>query len=261
MKHRLALLNYLRGAGPGFANRNLLSTEHRLVFGFSPKAACTVGARLFFSHIGKLDEALAYHRHIHMYRKVYTRAHRLDVSRHWNGDFVKIKLVRNPFSRAVSGYTHAMITGFMDRDLRRFFKLEDPKDLSFSRFLEYLEAHRNFRLDPHIDVQVFREEGSRYPYDYILKIEELKAGVADIERRFGIRFDLNDRLLHSPHHRRKLAAGEGDCSEVPFRELVQHVDGGPSVPPHGDFYGPATRARVAELFRLDLDSYGYHDPA
>jgi hypothetical protein len=261
VKNPWHLRHYLHGTSPGFVYRQLLSPEHRLVLGFTPKAACTVGAKLFFSHIGELDQALAFHPWIHKYRWQYTKSHAVIPSRHWTAEFTKIKLVRNPFDRAVSGYTHAMFSRLLDRDLARFFRRQDKHELSFCDYLDFVEARIDKGLNAHFGRQLLAQEVDQYPYDFILKIEQFQIGLAEIERRFGLRFDLNETILGSHHHRRKLPMPESDLSAIPFRELVPDAERVRAVPPHDAFYNPAVRQRVAGLFRTDFDAYGYSDLA
>jgi len=247
----------LIGAESRFLARHMFSREHRLIIGFSPKAACTVGAKMFFNHIGRLDEALAFDPWIHNYREEYLKTHVVYPRWHWNKRYLKIKLVRNPYTRVISGYTHAMIHPYMDEQLTTFFGIKDRRELSFSRFLEFLEARINGPINPHNGLQVFKEELHQYPYDHVLKIEELEAGLADIRARRGVDLKVDERILNSGHHLPKYEFRLERCSEVPFSSLAKRKDGRISVPPHAAFYDPVTLARVSKLFEPDISTYGY----
>ncbi len=68
-----------------FLNQNLVSSDARLILGFSPKAGCSVAVKWFFYHQGLLDEALAYHRWVHRYRQdVFQASYKCSPVLHWN---------------------------------------------------------------------------------------------------------------------------------------------------------------------------------
>ena len=247
----------LIGADSRFLSRNMFSKEHRLIIGFTPKAACTVGAKMFFNHIGRLDEALAFDPWIHKYREEYQKTHVVNPRWHWNDRYLKIKLVRNPYTRVISGYTHAMIHPYMDEQLTAFFGIKDRRELSFSRFLEFLEVRINGPINPHNGMQVLRDELLRYPYDHIVKIEELEAGLAEIRARHGIELKVDERILSSAHHLQKHETPHERCADVPFSVLAKRKNGRVSVPPHAAFYDAETYGRVSKLFELDISTYGY----
>ena len=247
----------LLGADSRFLARNMFSMKHRLIFGFSPKAACTVGAKMFFNHIGKLDEALALDPWVHRYREKYQKTHIVIPRLHWNDRYLKVKLVRNPYTRVISGYTHAMIHTYMDEELTTFFRIRDRRELSFSRYLEFLEARINGPIDAHHGRQILKGELLRYPYDHVLKIEALEVGLAEIRQRRGIELAVDERILSSGHHLHKYETPLQCCADVPFSALAQWQNGEASVPPHAAFYDAATYERVSKLFELDISTYGY----
>ena len=50
----IRIKNILSGTSNKFVVGNLVSEQHKLIVGWTPKAACTVGAKMFFNHIGYL---------------------------------------------------------------------------------------------------------------------------------------------------------------------------------------------------------------
>src|SRR5690606_4649078 len=154
----IKIKNLIFAVRPAFVHRNLINHEHKLIIGWTPKAACTVATKLFFSKIGQLEKALNFNPWIHKYRQVYQKTNVLIPTKDWKPGFLTIKFVRNPYTRAVSGYTHAMIQKYLDKQLSDFFKTSNKHSISFNQYLDYVEAKINKGLDAHNNKQFIPEE-------------------------------------------------------------------------------------------------------
>ena len=80
---------------------------------WSAKSGCTFAVKWFLLQRGELDQALAYSNWIHDYRtQVYRKspAYQAGVHRAEYGKFRYLRLVRDPFARAVSSYLHMIRT-------------------------------------------------------------------------------------------------------------------------------------------------------
>ena len=112
------------------ANFPLIDLQRRFLIDWSAKSAATVVAKMFFNHLGLLEEALQYSDWIHDYREdIYNPAIKsVDLQKCFlDSTFVKIKFVRNPYSRAVSSYIHCL----------RFYMDWTPKK-NQTTFLDFL---------------------------------------------------------------------------------------------------------------------------
>ncbi len=79
------------------------------MMGWTPKCACTTACKMFFHHLGLLEEALEFHEFIHQYRqRVYEPKHQVLTNYFHDKDMFKFKVVRDPYRRAVSSYVHYM---------------------------------------------------------------------------------------------------------------------------------------------------------
>jgi hypothetical protein len=90
----------------------LISDQLGMVVFLSPKVGFTYGCKWFFDHLGILEEALCYSEWIHDYRmevfnKSVTYQQSLKAYIDHPAHFTTIKLVRDPYDRAVSSYIHA----------------------------------------------------------------------------------------------------------------------------------------------------------
>jgi len=226
---------------------------------WSPKAACTTVITWAFQHNGLLKEALAFSPWIHRYRlRDYQKTERyLDRLRHLNAHSrYVVKVVRNPFERAVSSYVHAFRHDYEDTALREM--LQRPVDrqqrFSFREFVRLLERSNLNRCNPHHRVQSTPLERhvlfGLTPHRTI-KIEDgLEQALGEIERQFNLpRTDFDDPVFRSHHHTSRATTAELAADRTDLWE--------PVLPPASAFYDDDLVARVAQLYAEDFRRYGY----
>ena len=185
---------------------------------WSEKSGCTVAAKWFFHQLGLLEEAIAYHPWIHNYEnEVFKkRSGYLDKC----VDALKagapaIKLVRNPYARAFSGYLE-VCRSFLVRqtdhwaygtrqDILRYlvgYDQEIEYAFSFNQFVSWLGAQDTWNMNLHLAPQ-------REAYEAHLDIEPVHievghAAYAKIEERFSLRPTTPDHpIFTSGHHHPK----------------------------------------------------------
>lgn len=256
-------LNRTFGYDVPFLARNLVSTDARLILGFSPKAGCSVAVKWLLYHEGLLDEALAYHRWVHRYRQeVFQASYKWSPVLHWNRHAVKVKVVRNPYHRLVSGYNHAMMAHNIGSHIESIWGILDRTSLSFERFVHHLEQHVNAdgwdSVDTHFTPQVLKPElQGRVKYDEILRVEDYPENLHALGRKLGYPKQAPEEVFGSPHHRKRTTTSYTDVWNMPFRELNPELDAKAVFPDFHEYYTPELRERVARLFADDFALYGY----
>jgi hypothetical protein len=226
---------------------------------WSYKAACTTVIKWVFQHNGLLSEALAYHSWVHKYRlRRYQKSERYaaglrDLVR---GRFDVVKIVRDPFDRAVSSYIHAYRTGYDDEAIAKTIQrpLTYRERFSFREFVTFLERNDLRSCNPHHRVQVTPAE-RRVLFGIrprrIIKIEQgLNSALGELERSLGLpATDFTDPVFSSEHHTVRVS------QHGPAADLV-HLSRR-ALPPANTFYDDDLRRRVARLYAEDIRQYGY----
>ena len=277
----------------------LIDPAFRVVMGWTARAACTFAVSIFLNHLGLLDEALEYDSFVHNYR-VDKLDHRYKVRPFGNDsqltkpEFTSFKIVRNPYARAVSIYSHQMFSNFSVghlADHETTFGVEMRSVLGLSRnaslggvsLISWLRAVRTVRdrhktlgpFDQHTRLQTtVGEFVGKIRYGTICKLEEDLAGCLNtVSQLSGAQFSLekaaedpadhNSEHVHDPdggdvaaHSWRTFAPSPGEKGKQGYR-ILPTVD---------DFYlgGPAGREAaelVVDLWGVDFETYGYDTKA
>ncbi|WP_411845340.1 sulfotransferase family 2 domain-containing protein [Roseibacillus persicicus] len=237
--------------------RHIVSHEHRLILGISPKSGCTVASKLFFGHLGLLEEALKLDPWIHRYRIGYRKNNRVSLKNLSSPDYFSFKVVRSPYTRAVSSYTHTMRTKISKVALLKYLGYSSKDEVSFYDFMRFLSSIDMRQANRHYGLQALMQEGKAFTYDYVLKLEALEEGLAEIETRFGKKFSIEKKVKGSVHHTDK-GKSAGDCvAKTPFGSLPKKTDGSLLQPPYADFYDPTARELVETVYRRDFELYDY----
>lgn len=151
--------------------RNGLIINNKIIIDWSAKSGYTILCKMIFNYLGISKELDKLNLSIHNTDKIifYQKYRRVRLSQLLDSNIIKIKLVRNPYSRVVSSYLHIMKTNI----IRKCF---DYEDLSF---LEYLDLIKNKKVDdqrepnPHYGFQKLVIENKRDIFNNIIKIENL----------------------------------------------------------------------------------------
>jgi protein-L-isoaspartate O-methyltransferase len=245
----------------------MVDREAKVVMAWTPRAACSLAVSIFVDHLGKRKQAERYAEgFIHSYRldvlgPAYA-ATEVDLD---DASLFKFKVVRNPYARAVSSYSHHLMTG------------AQPVQLGEVSFVEWLRTIRNIGLGPPIDYHALlqtseAEQVGTRSYDVICKLDHnFRACLRRVNRRAGTNFSVptvgsegGHFALHEQMH--------GDVAGRPwnsFKLRDKHsnstrptIRNSRVLPRPSDFYegGPAGKEAakiVAELYAIDFEQYGY----
>ena len=242
--------------------RPLIHPQARLLVIHSQKSACTNVAIWYLRQIGHAQAARDFHYWPHYYlsqvlnhSEFYRKAYDLDFLK-----FTVVRVVRNPFERAVSSFRHALKHGHLDDEIRKRLGYNDVahKGLSFSIFIDFLERVDLANCDPHISLQRHPIEG-KLPVHHLINVssENLFTRLNDVEASVGLpRSDMTAdpwiRYLHHHNRPEKMMPDTGD--------LYTHVLGRPQAkngpwPRYEAFMHPEARERIARLYAVDIKAY------
>ena len=168
---------------------NAKKSNYKFIIDWSPKSGCTTICKMIFDYMDELEKALKFDKWIHNSRdKYYQKYGRVNTNILLNNEFIKIKFVRNPYSRVVSSYLHVMKND-------KFRKIFVNKDMSFYTFLLNIEK-QNYPSNPHYNLQMLRSEKIN-TFDHIIKIEDLDNGIKNLNKLYNL--NLNHSFT-SRHH-------------------------------------------------------------
>ena len=247
------------GSGP----RPLLNADKRFMVYWSPKSACTT-TYVWFSKISGFEGELAeFGDRIHQHRikkyyssDLYRRSKDVSIE-----EFLKLRIIRDPYSRAVSIYRHALKTRFADEHISSVMgpRFMANKGFSFQEFLEFLEKIDIWAANVHIKPQFHRLETEFKP-TYVINISRMNlfSSLNLFEEQIGLEKtnfeDLN--WLHTLEDRRKAKQeplnGEA-LDETPFsRHQVARLG---QFPSYVQLLTPSAKARIEAIYKADFDAY------
>ena len=246
---------------------------------FSPKAGCTSLVKWFFFHTGKLDEALEYNPWIHRYRTEVFLTQPGYAMRSLQllegGERPVVKLVRNPFDRAVSSLLHVIATA--DRSHRQIWQrplvegarrqagkpMATPVRLSFRDFMQHVAkiGPADEHLNPHVAQQYRPGEEGLHPR--IIKIEQFEADIRRLEAEYGLPASPLDLLVKSKHHisgrtpppKQKLMAARRRHPadwDIGYKRIRNN-----NLPAYSEMYDDTLAELVRTNFADDFEKYGY----
>jgi len=241
----------------------LISKELRLALLFSAKSGCTFAVKWFFEQMGLLTAAQHYDPWIHRYReKVFNESttYRLEFMHLLDETTRVLRVVREPYSRCVSSFLHAVRYGYEDDDLGRFLgrRIDRKNGFSFREWIDYLESIDLRRCDVHHRLQAHELEllGVVIP-DRIVRLEDGRDEFRRVEEEWGLRSVDLDKFRSSIHHTER--ASQAEFSGDQRFAMTPQDKGG--IPPTAAFYDDELRTRVAALYAEDFRRYGYDEGA
>ncbi|ABG53420.1 hypothetical protein Tery_4433 [Trichodesmium erythraeum IMS101] len=223
--------------------RNMLLVNNIFIVDWTEKAGCTIVCKMFFDVMGILQEALDYNSWIHNYRqdKFYEKFGKVTEDMLSGDKFVKMKFVRNPYTRAVSSYFAA------NENNKQYLKGYEHLDLSFYDFLLLVKQKKI--VNDHWRTQ-YQEIESRFNFDEIIKIENIEQEVKRLNQKYSLNLQLH---THSSHHHKK----DKNKSEFVGRKKYSELEISGTIPDYRNFYDDETKLLVSEIYEKDLKTYKY----
>lgn len=235
----------------------LVSQRRKLVVFLTAKAGCTFATNWFLFQVGLLQVALDHHPWVHNYRRdvFYKGEDYKNLDGIFDGKMVLIKFVRNPFSRTVSSFIHAIRHKYEDQEMADYLgRTVDAKNgYTFREFVEYLGTLNLQHCNIHHKIQLHKAELSGLlSIQYTIRLEEVPRNLDSLEQKLGF-MRSNIEVLRTSRHdtfRNNLSKFVGN-SKFRFEGKDQ------VFPPTESFYDKETLNDVAKLYCRDFEQYGY----
>lgn len=206
-----------------------------IILFWSQKSGCTSLTKWFFFQIGLLQEALEYNPFIHIYRgQVYCS------SINYKDEMKKailsskkdiIKLVRNPYTRAVSSFLHVLKSGTPNdkdnskfhQELEKVFERNNCRGMSFKQFLYSIEKVGSdlTSIDRHIAQQYI--DGEELWVKQYIYLEDFKKYISSIENKYNLSTSPIDALVQSHHHKSSLIKKKRIIRKVIQKKLYLRI--------------------------------------
>ncbi|WP_226674117.1 sulfotransferase family 2 domain-containing protein [Rossellomorea aquimaris] len=231
----------------------LYSKEFPIILFWSPKSGCTSFLKWFLFQNGLLADALKYNAWPHIYRlevlnrkPAYVEQLKVILSKQEKPVY---KLVRNPYTRAVSSYVATLKNKVLSNELQ----LKTGDGLSFKEFLLHIKkiGVERGKIDLHIAQQYII--GEKKVINHHIKLEDFIKSLRNIEKDHSLRAAPMNDLIKSPHHNNMTLKVNECCSERKFI-IGEHE---PNYPNYRSFYDKETKELVYEIFKADFIAYNY----
>lgn len=242
----------------------LINPDRRIMVYWSPKSACTSVYVWFAALGGFVDEVQSFNAKApHQHRtKVFNRSAFFQRGIGMDpAELRVVKVLRDPFDRAVSIYRHALKTGFAEGDMGAFSggRLTAAGGYSFHQFLDLVEALDLGRANIHYRPQLHVHESVRRP-DRIINIskEDMFGALNDFAVSCGLApVDLADfDWLRAIEHGRKAKSQPVEGEGVDFMSFDQQAAlGAAPFPTYAQLLTPAARERIRQIYRVDFEAY------
>ena len=242
-------------------NIPIYDADRKLVLMWSAKAGCTTAIKWFFQMMGLLDAALYYHPWIHVFRnQVYYKSQgfKKNVADILKGDYTFIKVVRDPFPRAVSSYVHVMKHKHEHKGLRKAIAKRKANDsYSFREFVKYLQITGVEHCEIHHRQQIHPLElKGLVEVDYLVKVESFEEDIRNVEKSLGIPASDFAKLSKSSHHTKRIQSPLGE-SVADIRFYIDKKARRPELPVYEMFYTHEIVDAVYDVYRKDFEAYNY----
>lgn len=238
-------------------NAPLVSKEKKIALFWSPKTGCTFTTKWFFSQTGHLESALKYHKFVHKYRiQVYQKSieHKeslKDLIRHPESYRI-LKIVRDPYLRAVSSYIHTNKNRFSDQVISDFLKrkVDETNRFSFSEFIHYLETVNINECDPHYKAQTHTLELHKgITPTFTINLPNSVDELSQLELKLNLNQTKIGSFIHSSHHTIRQ-----DSNEFVGTKIFPIIDND-KYPEANNFYNDKLKLMVHNIYKEDFNRY------
>ncbi len=242
----------------------IIFSEKRIMLLWSAKAGCTFAVKWMFEQMGLnyKDEITTNTNWVQRYRmnsycnsKQHLEGVKLFVK--YPDSFKIIKIVDDPFKRAVRSYIHACIHKYEDTKITSFLQREINFNnrFSFREFTKYLETINITECNVHHRCQIagLEQQGYSKP-PFIVRLENSMEEISHLEKLFKLDKVNLSPLRVSNHHRPKMKTTEfvGD-------KVMNEISGvrNAMIPEYKQFYDEEIINTIFKVYYADFEQYDY----
>lgn len=206
----------------------LVDNNRKILLEVVPKSDCS-GATVMFAQNMGFRYGVEYDGWPHHFRKkyLYPRCGKATPCMMYDPAWFRFKIVRNPFSRVVSGFIHIMRNSVLTK---QYIPMKLRKTITFNQFLEHLstlndtelqrfgQGHCSFQSQPYE-----RRLASNHAftiYHAIVHAENPRPQLDAINAKLGSHFYLHNIIRKGP---RRNAGQQNYVGSLPWWELKDHV--------------------------------------
>jgi len=241
-------------------SRPLIDKDRHFVLGWLPKSACTTLYLWFASVGGFLPQVLAHHSFPHRHRnEVLLKSQRYrEALRAYTPDFRFIKVIRDPYMRAVSIFRHAIAFGFANADLHARFgpSVDSQHGVSFQQFLDLLANLDMTAANPHYRPQLHPFEQHRRAGKIInISRSNLLTELAVLEKTNGwpaTDFANSEWFKKIENTRSETVGQEGEPLD---RAMLSHGSHRHAFPSYAQLLTPEARRKIEYIYARDFEAY------
>lgn len=225
---------------------------------WSHKSACTFISKWFYFQLGHGVAAEDFH-NVHFYRdEVYYKS---KIYRQSKSDFANnvrrfstIKIVRNPYSRAVSSYFQLIhMLKSKNQAALDFVNDKSLKGISFEDFVLKLEESNIAKCNLHWRQQLHPlEQTKSIKVNQIIKLKEANKKIKLIEEKLELRKTNLNRLKKSTHHSKTNSQTDAFVGDKKFT-----ADEFLNRPSFELFYNDVLKEKIYKIYKLDFEFYDY----
>ncbi len=248
----------------------LYSEKLPFILLWSQRAGCTNLTKWFFFQIGLYKKAIEYHSSVHVYKhNIYFRQqgylHKIR-DELTNNKLEIIKLVRDPYKRAVSSfltfssycYSSKPKGSRMYQDWislnNLFYKSKPYKGMTFKKYLNFLDTvgPSVTNVDGHLAQQYI--EGEEHLKMKYIKVEDYFEDIKRLESKYNLKESPYSITSQQKHHHGAKMSLNGDFSNVIITSEMLLSE---QLPTYESFYDRENMELCEKIFKKDIERYKY----
>lgn len=240
----------------------LITDVSKLIVIWSAKSGSVYASKWFYYQNHMLKKAMQKSRWIHDFRLEYQKSENY---RKAINAFIKepeafnvIKLVRNPYTRAVSSFLHMLKFIHFEKKYALDFisndgKVKVNKQYSFKEYLEILKQKNIYAVNMHWSSQIHALELNNIVKPKIVKLENSQKEIEAIEAELKLKKSNFEFLTRSNHH----IKSKPNLIKDDFANEQLDWSNADNLPDYKSFYNEETKKLVAEIYQKDFELYNY----
>lgn len=213
-----------------------------------PKSACTLFATFIALNSDHAPDFNAGEHKIHSYRLKNRNLQLNDVNALVSDRFFRFTVIRDPFTRLVSGYVDKLVKPV--RNGLSWGTYERCGKFSFEEVVESICNLSDAELEKHFRPQITFIRN--VPMDHIGLFEHLELTFDVLKERFGV--DVRNEVAEQVHSPKRTGYEQGASTYVGALRAAE-ISKREGIPPIEAFYNEDLRRKVAVRFKEDFDLY------